>query len=178
MRPRSPLAFQVNQQRGETKRGAQPADISARLTLRLPAAIHPEMTQLQPVGIHAFAPIGRENNGVQSHGRRLSPELALFFCAGQSVYRFQIKKRAVLQDRSLFELIAPTELLLGTALFCPADIDLGEKSSRKSGSNNHAGRMLVSAKGEKLIWWPRRKKNWRCMTNPSILRRHDSAHFR
>jgi hypothetical protein len=54
---------------------------------------------------------------------------------------------------------------LGTAAFCPADRDFGEKSSRKSGSNNYAGRLLMSAEGEKLIWPGKRKNNRKCMAN-------------
>ena len=58
---------------------------------------------------------------------------------------------------------------LGTAAFCPADRDFGEKSSRKSGINNDAGRELVSAEGEKLIWPPVGKNNRKCMANSACL---------
>ena len=54
-----------------------------------------------------------------------------------------------------FELIAPTEPLLGTACVLPQPIATsGEKSSRKSGSNNYAARLLPSARYNNLIWRP------------------------
>lgn len=52
-----------------------------------------------------------------------------------------------------FELIALTEPLLGTACVLPQPIlTSGEKSSRKSGSNNYAARLLPSAYVNNLIW--------------------------
>jgi hypothetical protein len=52
-----------------------------------------------------------------------------------------------------FELIAPTEPLLGTACVLPTPmLTSGEKSSRKSGNNNYAERLLQSAHQNNLIW--------------------------
>jgi hypothetical protein len=52
-----------------------------------------------------------------------------------------------------FELIAPTEPLLGTACVLPTPmLTSGEKSSRKSGNNNYAERLLQSVHRNNLIW--------------------------
>jgi hypothetical protein len=52
-----------------------------------------------------------------------------------------------------FELIAPTEPLLGTACVLPIPmLTSGEKSSRKSGNNNYAERLLQSVHQNNLIW--------------------------
>lgn len=62
------------------------------------------------------------------------------------------EKRAAL-SAALFELIALTEPLLGTACVLPQPIlTSGEKSSRKSGNNNYAARLLPSAYVNNLIW--------------------------